>query len=363
MKKIISYFLYTMLISCIVCACSDSLDINPVYGFDWVTMPLPKKIAGNETVEIRCELVKAGYYSDAEFFIRYFQPDGKGELRLDDGRVLTPNDRFSLTKDAFRLYYTSLCTDQQTVDVYIEDSFGQAVKKSFSFQHNSDKEEPVSLKYTFETLPVPKTIVLNDTVEIRCQIVQEDSRNTATYSVRYFQPEGKGVLLLNETPLKPNDVYPVDTKNFNLYYVSNCTDRQIIDVYIIDSNGQTVQKTFSFENQPVKTDPEIDFNFELDVLPVPKSIVDGETVEIRCQIKRADSRNDTDFHIRYFQPDGKGELSLEDGRVLTPNDLYQLSNDAFRLYYTSRCTGQQTIDIYIIDRYGKVISKTFSFAG
>ena len=362
MKKTISYFLYTLLLAAIVCACNDSLDITQSYAFDLQVMPYPKRIVQGETVEIRCQLVKEGDYQDTQYVIRYFQPDGKGELRLDDGRVLTPNDRFPLTNDVFRLYYTSLCTDQQNLDVYIQDNFGQVVQKTFGFQNESVKEAPaISLKYTFTSLPVPSVMLQNDTVEIRCQIVKEDNRNTSAYFIRYFQPNGKGVLIYNDTSLKPNDLYPLDTDNFSLYYVSNCTDRQTIDVYITDSNGQVVQKTFSFENQPVEIDTEIDFGFELDVLPVPKSIVDGETVEIRCQIKRADSRNDTDFHIRYFQPDGKGALRLDDGRVLIPNDLFQLSNDTFRLYYTSQCKGQQTIDIYVEDRYGKVVGRTFSF--
>jgi hypothetical protein len=269
-----------------------------------------------------------------------------------------------LENDVFRLYYTSHCTDRQNITVYIEDSFGQAVQKSFNFQNENGKtEEPVNLKYTLETLPVPRDILPNDTVEIRCQIVKEDRNNTSTYSIRYFQPEGTGVLIFGKTALKPNDLYPLETENFNLYYVSNCSVRQAIDVYILDSNGQTVQKTFVFENQYVEPEPEIDYNFEFETLPVPNSVVKGETVEIRCIVKRADSRNDTDFHIRYFQPDGKGELRLDDGRLLLPNDLYRLDNDVFRLYYTSRSTDLQTIDIYIVNTSGQVVKKTFSFTG
>lgn len=33
------------------------------------------------------------------------------------------------------MYYTSHCTDQQVIDVYIEDSFGQVVQKTFSWQN------------------------------------------------------------------------------------------------------------------------------------------------------------------------------------------------------------------------------------
>jgi hypothetical protein len=142
MKKTLSYFLYAMLLAGIVCACNDGLDITQKYAFDLQYMPYVKRIMEGETIEIRCKIVREGEYEDTEFYIRYFQPDGKGELRLDDGRLLTPNDSFRLKKEAFRLYYTSRCADQQTVDVYIEDSFGQLVQKTFAFSgEQTEKEE------------------------------------------------------------------------------------------------------------------------------------------------------------------------------------------------------------------------------
>jgi hypothetical protein len=142
MKQLASYFLYTLLLAAIVCACTDSLDITQKYAFDVLVMPYPKKVVQGETVEIRLQIVKSGDYAGTKFYIRYFQTDGKGELRLDDGRILTPNDLFPLTKETFRLYYTSQCTDQQNLDIYIEDNFGQVVQKSFGFSNETpDKEE------------------------------------------------------------------------------------------------------------------------------------------------------------------------------------------------------------------------------
>jgi hypothetical protein len=126
-----------MLIACIVCACNDSLDITQKYAFDLRTMPYPKKIVRGETVELRLQIVKEGNYAGTKFFIRYFQTDGKGELKLDGGTVLTPNDLFPLTKETFRLYYTSQCTDQQNFDVYIEDNFGQVIQKTFSLSNET----------------------------------------------------------------------------------------------------------------------------------------------------------------------------------------------------------------------------------
>ena len=135
-----------MILSCILLCvllsgCNDTLDIQQVYSFDLYTMPVPKRIIEGEMVEIRCEIVKEGNYAGNVFYIRYFQPDGRGELKLDDGRVLLPNDLYPLKKDVFRLYYTSQSKEQQVIDIYIEDTFRQVVHKSFSFSNETIREE------------------------------------------------------------------------------------------------------------------------------------------------------------------------------------------------------------------------------
>ena len=148
MKKIKSFFGITaglVAIMLLALACTDDLDVHKVYLFDLVAMPVQKKIVQNETAEIRCTLVREGDYDQARYFIRYFQSDGKGELKMDDGTIFLPNDLYPLDRTVFRLYYTSHCTDQQTIDVYIEDNFGQVVQTTFSFQNervdNEDSED------------------------------------------------------------------------------------------------------------------------------------------------------------------------------------------------------------------------------
>ncbi len=121
-------------------ACDDDLDIKQAYAFHLETMPVQTRITRGETAEIRCELRRAGRYDEARYTIRYFQPDGKGELRMDDGTVFLPNDRYPLTREVFRLYYTSASSDQQTIDIYVEDNFGQCEQLSFRF-NNENKEE------------------------------------------------------------------------------------------------------------------------------------------------------------------------------------------------------------------------------
>ena len=126
---------------CITFGCNDTLDIQQVYSFDLYTMPVPKRIIEGETVEIRCEIVKEGNYTGNMFYIRFFQPDGRGELKLDDGRFLLPNDLYPLKKEVFRLYYTSQSKEQQVIDIYIEDTFRQVVHKSFSFSNETIRED------------------------------------------------------------------------------------------------------------------------------------------------------------------------------------------------------------------------------
>lgn len=121
-------------------ACSDKLDVQQMYEFDLATLPVQTTIVKGEEAEIRCQLVRSGEYRDTKYFIRYFQPTGKGELRMEDGTVLLPNDLYPLSEETFRLYYKSLDTDQQKIDIYILDSFGQVVQKSFAFNNEAEDE-------------------------------------------------------------------------------------------------------------------------------------------------------------------------------------------------------------------------------
>lgn len=121
-------------------SCNDKLEVLQAYDFSLTTMPVQKRIKQGETAEIRCQLNKSGNYKEAKFYIGYFQPDGVGSLKMDDGTTFLPNDTYELDRETFRLYYTSFCTDQQAIDITVYDSFGQRYDLSFSFQNDSDKE-------------------------------------------------------------------------------------------------------------------------------------------------------------------------------------------------------------------------------
>ena len=121
-------------------ACDNELDIRQEYPFTVETMPVADEITDGETVEIRLEIKPEGNFAGTVYTLRYFQPDGKGKLEMDNGTVFLPNDLYPLEKETFRLYYTSASTDQQTIDIYIIDNFGQMQQVSFSFNNNKEDE-------------------------------------------------------------------------------------------------------------------------------------------------------------------------------------------------------------------------------
>lgn len=124
-------------------ACDDDIDVQQSFPFTVETMPVPARIVQGETVEIRCTLKREGRFEDARYTIRYFQPDGKGSLRMDDGMKLLPNDRYPLDREVFRLYYTSESSDQQSIDLYFEDNADRIVQLTFDFNNENEDEEAV----------------------------------------------------------------------------------------------------------------------------------------------------------------------------------------------------------------------------
>ncbi|MCL8537659.1 DUF3872 domain-containing protein [Chryseobacterium gallinarum] len=106
-----------------------------------------------------------------------------------------------------------------------------------------------------------------------------------------------------------------------------------------------------------------DFPFEVSVMPVPKEITKGETVEIRCKILRKGNYEGTKYNIRYFQFDGQGVLRCGDAPPYLPNDLYPLPGEVFRLYYTSGSVVSQSFDIWVGDNFGNEKQVNFQFSG
>ena len=104
-----------------------------------------------------------------------------------------------------------------------------------------------------------------------------------------------------------------------------------------------------------------DFPFEVKVMPIPKEIANGNTVEIRLTIQPTGNYNNTQYYLRYFQFDGQGTLQYNDTSPYLPNDSYPLQAKQFRLYYTSNSTVSQSFDVWISDNFGNERQLSFEF--
>ena len=138
MKKInqkIVIGLIAMLCVSLFTSCKKELDVQQNFPFEVKVLPVPKSIGKTDTVEIRCELHSPYQYDENRYFIRYFQYEGKGSLRTSpQGEALFANDVYPLvSKGAFRLYYTSASEANQSLSVWISDSFGNEQKLDFEF--------------------------------------------------------------------------------------------------------------------------------------------------------------------------------------------------------------------------------------
>lgn len=147
--------LYFMMITCCMVitffclgSCDSNLDIQQEYPFTVESMPVVDKIQNGETVEIRLEIKEKGTFAGMLYTLRYFQPDGSGLLKTEDGTLLNPNDRYLVSEKKFRLYYTSQSANEaQTIDLYFENNWGGLSSLSFSF-NSRDKDEGVTMGRT-----------------------------------------------------------------------------------------------------------------------------------------------------------------------------------------------------------------------
>ena len=123
-------------------ACDNELDIRQEYPFTVESMPVADEIVNGETVEIRLEIKPEGNFSGTVYTLRYFQPDGKGSLKMEDGTVLKPNVCYLLIEWKFRRYYTSQSgKESQTIDLYFEDNWGNLQQLTYDFNGKDAEEE------------------------------------------------------------------------------------------------------------------------------------------------------------------------------------------------------------------------------
>lgn len=140
MKRLVYVVVFLMIPAMAFHSCKDELDIKQDYDFEVTHLPVPKRLKVGETAEIRFQINREGIYDETKFYVRYFQTDGSGEVTDEKGEVFKPNDAYELTKDVFRLYFTSKSDDQHNLDFYFFDSFNTIKEVSFSFSNNTSDE-------------------------------------------------------------------------------------------------------------------------------------------------------------------------------------------------------------------------------
>lgn len=104
------------------------------------------------------------------------------------------------------------------------------------------------------------------------------------------------------------------------------------------------------------------YPFTVDVMPYADKITQGQTVELRFEIKPEGNYTNTLYTIRYFQYDGEGLLKLVDGPVLVNNDRVLLESKTFRLNYTAHSSEAHKFLVVIEDNFGSTPwEQTFEF--
>jgi hypothetical protein len=122
-----------------------------------------------------------------------------------------------------------------------------------SFVLNSCQDNDLEIQQNFpfevEVMPVPSQIAENEAVEIRISLLTSSDFTGTKYSIRYFQYEGSGELqYYSDPPYLPNDEYPLQQKQFRLYYTSKDSKSHQFSIWIRDSFGNERRVDFEFDN-------------------------------------------------------------------------------------------------------------------
>lgn len=123
-------------------SCERDLEVQTAFPFELTMLPIPKQLEAGETAELRCHLSAEGLHDQTLYTLRYFQYEGKGELRLGrGGTLLQPNDRYRITTGEFRLYYTSRSRERQQIELVFEDSHKHQKTITLDFNHKQTQDD------------------------------------------------------------------------------------------------------------------------------------------------------------------------------------------------------------------------------
>lgn len=103
--------------------------------------------------------------------------------------------------------------------------------------------------FSIELLPIPKKIKQNETVPLEFTILREDIYKNNSFSFRYFQSDGKGLLMNDKGEhYAVNRFYKLESDIFKMLYRSDCDETQKLDFVFRDSFGNQTEYSVSFQN-------------------------------------------------------------------------------------------------------------------
>lgn len=116
---------------------------------------------------------------------------------------------------------------------------------------SEDLDVQQSYPFTVEVMPYGDKITKGETVELRFEIKPEGNYANTLYTIRYFQYDGEGTLILVDGPvLVNNDRVLLESKSFRLTYTANSSEAVKFGVWIEDNFGSTPwQQTFEFNSK------------------------------------------------------------------------------------------------------------------
>lgn len=103
------------------------------------------------------------------------------------------------------------------------------------------------------------------------------------------------------------------------------------------------------------------YEFSLSSMPIQKKIKLLETVEIRFHLNRTERYMYAKYYLSFFQSEGWGVIQNEKGVFAAPNEVYEVNQESFSLYYTSYCQNHQTIDFKIRDNFNQECKVSIDF--
>lgn len=119
---------------------------------------------------------------------------------------------------------------------------------------------------------------------------------------------------------------------------------------------------FSLTSCSDDLDVQQSYPFTVEVMPYADKIANGETIELRFEIKPEGNYTNTMYTIRYFQYEGNGSLKMVDGPILVNNDRVLLESMTFRLNYTAKSSDSHKFLVVIEDNFGSTPwEQTFEF--